>query len=285
MLKLLLWCTLRSFAYTFCIFGDAGVDPVVIESRADEMVGSVSRDEYKALVGHLSGARRNRVFHALGLSAPQREAESKLAEGQGGPKKAKALEKAKRKQASSSAEPKKKSRLINSILHQSPLQSKGESEDGGSEDSNRPPTEATPFGIPQVAVPLRAVHPGLDLEFSTAQESEGEGNVEEVNVVVDSPRRSSLPRGAPTSGKEAEVPSEKTAEASSSPEKSTSSSGAKRVAAETPAVCRMAVASSFVTLILKLWLWNSMRSPMLCASAGTSSNLFVLRAGTANVGF
>ena len=70
MLKLLLWCTLRSFAYTLCFFGDAGVDPVVIESRADEMVGLVSRDEYKTLVGHLSGARRNRVFHVLGLAAP-----------------------------------------------------------------------------------------------------------------------------------------------------------------------------------------------------------------------
>ena len=188
------------------------------------MVGSVSRDEYKALVGHLSGARRW-VFHALGLSAHQRAAEFKLVEGQGGPEKAKALEKAKRKQASSSAEPKKKSRLIDAILHQSPLQSKGESEDGGSEDSNRPPTEATPFGIPQVAVPLRTVHPGLDLEFSTAQESEDEGNVEEVNVVVDSSRRSSLPHRDPTSGKEAEVPSGKDAKASPSAEKSTSSSG------------------------------------------------------------
>ena len=82
MLKLLLWrCMLRSFAYTLCLFGDAGVDPVVIESRADEMVGSVSRDEYKALVGHLSGARRNRGFHVLGLAAPQQAAELKLAEG------------------------------------------------------------------------------------------------------------------------------------------------------------------------------------------------------------
>ena len=70
---------IRSFAYTFCLFGDAEVDPVVIESRADKMVGSVSWDEYKALVGHLSGARRNWVFHALGLSAPQRAAELKLA--------------------------------------------------------------------------------------------------------------------------------------------------------------------------------------------------------------
>ena len=145
----MLWrCTLHSFAYTFCLFGDAGVDPVVIESRADEMVRSVSRDEYKALVGHLSGVRRNRVFHTLGLSAPQRAAELKLAEGQGGPEKAKPLEKVKRKQASSSAEPKKKSRLIDAILHPSPLQSKGESEDDGSEDSNRPPAEATPLGVP-----------------------------------------------------------------------------------------------------------------------------------------
>ena len=33
--------------------------------------------------------------------------------------------------------------------------------------------------------------------------------------------------------------------------------GRKRVAAETPAVRRIAVASSFVMLILKLLLWNS----------------------------
>jgi hypothetical protein len=59
----------------------AGVDPVVIESRADEMVGPVSKDKYKALVSHLSGVRQNRVLHALGLSAPQRAAEAKLAEG------------------------------------------------------------------------------------------------------------------------------------------------------------------------------------------------------------
>jgi len=221
-----------------CLIGNAGVDPAVVESRADEMVGSVSRDEYKALVAHLSGVRRNRVFHALGLSAPQRAAEVKLAEGQDAAPahasgKAKALEKIKRKRASSSAAPTKKSRILDDILHQSPLRSKGESEDGGSEDSNRPPTAATSFGIPQGAVPLRAVHPGLDLEFSTALESEDEGDVKEVNVVVDSPRRLSLPRGAPTSSKEAEVPFEenaeaspsagKNAEASPSAEKSTSS--------------------------------------------------------------
>ena len=137
------------------------------------------------------------------------------------------MEKTKRKRASSSAAPTKKSRILDDILHQSPLRSKGESEDGGSEDNNRPPTEATPFGIPQVAVPLRAVHPGLDLEFSTALESKDEGDVEEVNVIVDSPRCSSLPCGAPTSGKEAEVPSRENAKASPSAEKSASSSRTK----------------------------------------------------------
>ena len=90
---------LRVFAYSCCYLGDAGVDPAVIESQADELIGSVSKDEYKALAGHLGGARRNRVFHALGLSAPPRSAELKLAEGHGGPEKAKALEKAKRKKS------------------------------------------------------------------------------------------------------------------------------------------------------------------------------------------
>ena len=62
--------------------------------------------------------------------------------------KAKALEKAKRKRASSSAAPTKKSQILNDILHQSPLRRKEESEDSGSKDSNHPPTEAMPFGIP-----------------------------------------------------------------------------------------------------------------------------------------
>ena len=71
----------------------------MIESRADKMVGPVSRDEYKSLVSHLSGVLRNRVFHSLGLSAPQRAAELKIVEGQGvapahALEKAKALEKA-----------------------------------------------------------------------------------------------------------------------------------------------------------------------------------------------
>ena len=81
MLGFLLRCAALYVTDGLRLFGNAGVDHAVIESRADEMVGSVSRDEYKALVGHLSGARRNRVFHVLGLVAPQQAAEWKLAEG------------------------------------------------------------------------------------------------------------------------------------------------------------------------------------------------------------
>jgi len=284
-LGFLLRCAARYVTDGLCLFGNAGVDPAVIESRADEMVGSVSRDEYKALVAHLSGVRRNRVFHALGLSAPQRAAELKLAEGQGGPEKAKALEKAKRKQAPSSAAPTKKSRILDDILHHSPLWSKGESEDGGSEDSKRPPTEATPFGVPQLAVPLRAVHPGLDLEFSTALESEDDGDGEEVNVVDVSPAsRLSRAEPLPPAKKPKCLPG-KTPKHHPRPRSPPPPPGRKGVAAKGQAVRWIAVASSFVTLILKLLLWNSVRSPLLCASAGTSSNLFVLRAGTANVGF
>ena len=87
----------------------------MIESRADEMVGPVSKDKYKALVSHLSGVRRNRVFHALGLSAPRHAAEAKLAEGQGAAPTS-ALEKSKRKRVSSTVAPKKKSQILDDIL-------------------------------------------------------------------------------------------------------------------------------------------------------------------------
>ena len=101
MLGFLLRYAARYVTDGLCLFGNAGVDPAVIESRADEMVRSVSRDEYKTLVAHLRGVRRNWVFHALGLSAPQRAAEVKIAEGQDAAPahtsgKAKALEKNKK---------------------------------------------------------------------------------------------------------------------------------------------------------------------------------------------
>jgi len=247
---------LRVFAYSSCYLGFAGVDPAVIETRADELIGSVSKDEYKALAGHLGGARRNRVFHALGLSAPPRSAELKLAEGHGGPEKAKALEKAKRKKASSSAEPRKRSRLLDTILQQSPLRSKGESEDGGSADSNRPPPEATPLDIPQVAVPLRAVRPALDLEFSTAQESDDEGHVEEVNIMANSPRRlPPLAQPLPPA-KKPKCLLEKGGKLHPRPGIPHPPPRRRKAAAKVHPARRTAVVSSSVMLIPKLLLWN-----------------------------
>ena len=76
-------------------------------------------------------------------------------------------------------------------MQQSPLQSKGDSEDDGSEDSNHEDAQAPPFAVPKEAPPLRAVPPNLDLEFSTAHKSNDEEGDEEVNIVIDSPRRSS----------------------------------------------------------------------------------------------
>jgi len=145
------------------------VDPTIIESRADEIVGPVSTTEHKALEGHLGGVRRNRVFHALGLSPPRHSAKVKLAEGQDAAPTG-ALEKAKRKHASSSMEPTKRSRVLDTLLNVSPLQSKGDSEDAESEDSHYPLGETTP-PTPKVVVPLKTAPPCLDLEFSTAQES------------------------------------------------------------------------------------------------------------------
>ena len=99
------------------------------------------------------------------------------------------MEKEKQKRASSSAEPKERGRLLDAILQQSPLQSKGDSEDDGSEDSNPAAAEAPPFSAPNEVAPLRAVPPNLDLEFSTTPESDDEEGDEEVNIVIDSPHR------------------------------------------------------------------------------------------------
>ena len=72
-------------------------------------------------------------------------------------------------------------------MQQSPLQSKGGSEDDGSEDNNPVAAEVPPFSAPKEAPPLRAVPLNLDLEFSTAPESDDEEGDEEVSIIIDSP--------------------------------------------------------------------------------------------------
>ena len=91
-----------------------------------------------------------------------------------------------RKRASTSAVPKKRGRLLDDILQQSPLRSKGGSEDGRSEDSNRPSAEEPPPAPEKVKL-LKTVPPCLDLEFSTAQESDDDGGDKEVQIEIDFP--------------------------------------------------------------------------------------------------
>jgi hypothetical protein len=111
--------------------------------------------------------------------------EVKLVEGKGAAPTG-ALEKAKRKWVSSLAGPTKRSRILDAVLHPSPLHSKGESEDAMSEDSHCPSGEATP-PAPKKVVPVNVAPACLDLEFSTAIESSDEGGEEEVRVKIDSP--------------------------------------------------------------------------------------------------
>ena len=170
----------------------------------------------------------------------------------------KALDKAKRKCTSSSSAPKKRGQLIDAILHQSPLQSKVESEDDGSKDSNHPAAEAPPFVAPSKAAPLKAVPPCLDLEFSIALESDDKEGDEEVNIVVDSPRRSPAPREVYASGKDAKKLLGTTLRPAL---------GRKRVLAKSQAAHRTAAASSSAMLTPKLLPRSSERSPRPCVLA------------------
>jgi len=52
---------------------------VEVATRADEMLGPVSGNEYDLLLSKLAGARGNRVFSFFGIEAPQCAAETLLA--------------------------------------------------------------------------------------------------------------------------------------------------------------------------------------------------------------
>ena len=86
-----------------------------METRADEMLGPVSGNEYDLLLSKLAGARGNRVFSFFGIEAPQHAA---------------TLEKKKQKKGGSGPGGGKHSKLLD-FLTSSPLRSAGESEDNG----------------------------------------------------------------------------------------------------------------------------------------------------------
>ena len=94
------------------------IDVAEVETRADEMLGQVSGNEYDLLLSKLAGARGNRVFSFFGIEAPQRAAEALLAVQKAGGK-AKGtggvtatLEKKKRKKGGSGPGGGKRSKLL-----------------------------------------------------------------------------------------------------------------------------------------------------------------------------
>ena len=59
-----------------------GVDPVAIEILADEAIGAEAAKERTLLESRLGGTRNNRVFIFFEIEAPQRVADTRLAEAE-----------------------------------------------------------------------------------------------------------------------------------------------------------------------------------------------------------
>ena len=156
-------------------------------------------------------------------------------------------------------------------MYQSPLQCKGDSEDGGSESSNHPAVEEPPFAAPKEATPLKAVPTSLDLEFSTTVESDDKVGDEEVNIIVDSPRHSPAPCEASAYGKDAEK------------QNMASSSGMKGSGGEESSTTSDSSSFFIRNADPEAAAWSLERSPRLCVLAATSSSPFVLRAGIVSV--
>jgi len=85
--------------------------------------------------------------------------------------------------------------------------------------AKRPPPPA------EKVTPLKVVPPSLDLEFSTALESDDEGGDEEVQIEVDKPRRSPATCEAPAFGQDAKAPSAWDTASSSSEDEGNSGEG------------------------------------------------------------
>jgi len=151
------------FFFTLCS-ANTDVDPVSVEVAADEVIGNETAKERTLIESKLGGTRNNRVFAFFGIEVPRRAAEARLA-GAEGKKKAKgepsgvtegkcktkggsstgALEKRKQSGKGSGAHLKKRSRLIDTVLAQSPLCGKGNSEEKVESSGNSATVERTPL--------------------------------------------------------------------------------------------------------------------------------------------
>ena len=149
------------------------IDVAGVETRADEMLGPVSGNEYDLLLSKLAGARGNRVFSFFGIEAPQRAAEALLAVQKAGGKAGgtsgvtATLEKKKRKKGGSGPGGGKRSKLLD-FLTSSPLRSAGESEDNGG-DGNPVTASSPPIAARPIAAVAPPPKPSLALEYSAME--------------------------------------------------------------------------------------------------------------------
>jgi len=164
------------------------IDVAEVETRADEMLGPVSGNEYDLLLSKLAGARGNRVFSFFGIEAPQRAAEALLAVQKAGGKAGgtgggtATLEKKKRKKGGSGPGGGKRSKLLD-FLTSSPLRSAGESEDNGG-DGNPVTASSPPIAAHPIAAIAPLPKPSLALEYSTMEADSDDELVQEIQSVL-----------------------------------------------------------------------------------------------------
>ena len=148
------------------------IDVAEVETRADEMLGQVSGNEYDLLLSKLAGTRGNQVFSFFGIKAPQRAAKALLAVQKTGEK----LEapvaslphlRIKTEKGGSGPGGGKRSKLLD-FLTSSPLRSAGESEDNGG-DGNPVTASSPPIAARPIAAVAPPPKPSLALEYSAME--------------------------------------------------------------------------------------------------------------------
>ena len=130
---------LNAFGLCFAV-----IDAEEVETRAEEILGLVSDNEYELLLTKLGGTRQNRVFHFIGIKAPQQSAETLLATQKAAGRTSgvgitSSLEKRKARRGGGAGASAPKCQKLLDLLTSLPLRSKGESEEDGSKTSPLPP--------------------------------------------------------------------------------------------------------------------------------------------------
>lgn len=221
-MSMLLFCAHCIFSYPLfhiiILVSHAEINVNSMESWADDIMGAECIDEYKAILQKLGKTRRNHVFQAFGIKAPQHVAairhqaaeekrkQTKEAQGAkvaGGASTTAQLEQKKRKPSAKTSGPPKQTCVTNILLGaSSPLKVKGDSKDTRDEKARpltTPPLASAPPppSEPRVSDSGSGKLPLLEVSDQEAKSDEDDG--EQINI-VGSPiggtktRTSSLPK-------------------------------------------------------------------------------------------